>query len=58
MIVPESSQIIDNNGFVEIKRNPISCVGVYDYLGDGLPYPAEPGKRNGEVHSVQGECHA
>ena len=44
MIVPESSQIIDNNGFVEIKRNPISCVGVYDYLGDGLPYPAEPGK--------------
>ena len=40
----QTSQIVDNNGFVEIKRNPISCVGVYDYLGDGLPYPAEPGK--------------
>ena len=29
----ESNRIVDQNGFVEIKANPISKVGIFDYSG-------------------------
>lgn len=29
----ESNRIVDNNGFIEIKDNPISKVGIFDYSG-------------------------
>jgi len=29
----ESNRIVDNNGFIEIKANPISKVGIFDYSG-------------------------
>lgn len=33
---------IDVNGWKEIKDNPISCVGVYPYLGKDIPGSADP----------------
>ena len=33
----DTAREIDNNGFVEIKRNPLSKVGVFPYLGKSIP---------------------
>ena len=33
---------IDNNGFREIKDNPISKVGVFPYLGKDIPGAPDP----------------
>ena len=38
-----TKQIKDANGFIEIPDNPISKVGVFDYLGSEISAP-EPGK--------------
>lgn len=41
----ESSRSIDHNGFMLIKDNPISKVGIYPYLGREIPVPGlEPDK--------------
>lgn len=39
----DSARQIDNNGWFEIKHNPISKVGVFPYLGKNIP-GAEPGR--------------
>jgi uncharacterized protein len=33
------SQKIDSNGFIEIENNPISKVGIYEYLGSEIAAP-------------------
>ena len=38
-----TKRIIDSNGFVEIPDNPLSKVGIYDYLGSEIGAP-EPGR--------------
>lgn len=39
----ESAREVDANGFIEIKDNPISKVGVFDYRGKSIP-GADPDK--------------
>jgi len=34
-----SNRVIDENGFIEIKDNPLSKVGVFDYLGSEIDAP-------------------
>lgn len=43
MDAAESARITDSNGFREIKRNPLSKEGVYQYLGKNIP-GADPSK--------------
>lgn len=39
----ESARTVDRNGFVTVEGNPISCEGVFDYLGRDIPgYPGDP----------------
>ena len=38
-----TKRIIDSNGFVEIPDNPLSKIGIYDYLGSEIGAP-EPGR--------------
>lgn len=38
------SKIVDNNGYWEIKHNPISKVGVFPYLGKNISDECEPDK--------------
>lgn len=33
----DSARVVDNNGFVTIRRNPLSKVGVYPYAGKSIP---------------------
>lgn len=40
-----SERIIDTNNWFEIKANPLSRVGVFDYMGAQLPGAPDPGKR-------------
>lgn len=35
----ESARVPDFNGWYEVKRNPISRVGVFQYLGKNIPLP-------------------
>ena len=35
---------IDINGFKEIRDNPLSCVGVYPYMGKDIPGAQDPSK--------------
>jgi len=37
-----TARAVDMNGFVEVKRNPISRVGVFDYLGRNLSVTFAP----------------
>lgn len=37
-----SARVADGNGWIEIKRNPISRAGVFDYSGAQLGYKTEP----------------
>lgn len=39
----DTARITDSNGFQEIKRNPLSKVGVFPYLGKNIP-GADPSK--------------
>lgn len=39
-----SARVGDLNGWYEVKRNPISRVGVFDYLGSSLPGAPDPGR--------------
>ena len=44
-----TKRIIDSNGFVEIPDNPLSKVGIYDYLGSEIGAPEtqlSPGEFN------------
>jgi len=38
-----TKRLIDSNGFIEIPDNPLSKVGIYDYLGSEIGAP-EPGR--------------
>lgn len=38
------SKVVDNNGYWEIKHNPISKVGVFPYLGKSISDECEPDK--------------
>lgn len=40
----DTGRVIDNNGWFEVKANPISKVGVFDYLGKSIPGAADPGR--------------
>lgn len=38
----QSKRMMDWNGFMEVRDNPISKVGVFDYLGSEIPGAEEP----------------
>lgn len=40
----ESARSVDTNGWVEIKGNPLSKVGVFPYSGQQLPDAPDPGR--------------
>ncbi|EKY3117302.1 DUF2213 domain-containing protein [Cronobacter turicensis] len=39
-----SARIIDDNGWINVEGNPISKVGVFDYLGSEIPGAPDPDK--------------
>jgi len=39
----DSARAYDINGWFEVKDNPLSCVGVYQYLGKNIPGAPDPG---------------
>jgi len=50
----ESTRSIDHNGFMLIRDNPISKIGVYPYLGSEIPVPGlEPNKIYGVYRSAE-----
>lgn len=32
-----SARVVDDNGWINVEGNPISKVGVFDYLGSEIP---------------------
>ena len=40
----KSARIIDDNGWINVEGNPISKVGVFDYLGSEIPGAPDPNK--------------
>lgn len=40
----ESARVMDINGFYEIKDNPLSKAGIFDYLGSKIPGAPDPDK--------------
>lgn len=39
----DTARAYDINGWFEVKDNPLSCVGVYQYLGKNIPGAPDPG---------------
>lgn len=39
-----SARVIDDNGWINVEGNPISKVGVFDYLGSEIPGAPDPNK--------------
>lgn len=39
-----SARVIDDNGWINVEGNPISKVGVFDYLGSEIPGAPDPDK--------------
>ncbi len=49
-----TKRINDINGWIEIKKNPISTVGVFPYLGSEINDPEDPDPRidNSKIYMV------
>ncbi|MBJ8796714.1 DUF2213 domain-containing protein [Citrobacter freundii] len=39
-----SARVVDDNGWINVEGNPISKVGVFDYLGSEIPGAPDPNK--------------
>jgi len=39
-----SARVVDDNGWINVEGNPISKVGVFDYLGSEIPGAPDPSK--------------
>lgn len=40
----KSARVVDDNGWINVEGNPISKVGVFDYLGSEIPGAPDPDK--------------
>lgn len=50
--MPESARTVDENGFIEIKNNPISREGVFPYLGSNIDPNGDQGLDPGAIYYV------